>query len=467
MNEYKEDLKNLAFEIWDYCELKFKEIKSARAQIDILKKYGFEIKENLAGIETAFSASFGDDNGPQIGYLGEFDALAGLSQVADLPVRQELIKDGCGHGCGHHLLGTAAIGAAIQLKNYIMENKIGGRVIYFGCPAEEGGSGKAFMAKYGVFDNIDIALTWHPFNENGIFVGSMLANKQVYVKFKGIGSHAAATPFLGRSALDALEIANIGINFLREHIRDNERIHYAVTNTGGVSPNVVQPYAEGIYLMRSNTTENVNLLYERFEKIIQGAALMTETEYEIVFDKACSNIVPNNVLEKVLYDSFVKLGCPEYTKEEKEYAQKFRDTYPEENIYSEQILAFVENKEEEIEYLKNHVLYEKIGPYSNINPITMGSSDVGDVSNVVPTAQVITACFAIGTVAHSWQEVAQGKSSIALKGMYKAADVMADSGITLFNNTFLIDEAKKELAKRQNNKGFISPIPDGAKPIIK
>lgn len=467
MESYSEDLKNLAFTIWDYSELKFHELKSSQAQIEVLQKYGFAVTKNVAGIETAFTASFGNDSGPQIGYLGEFDALSGLSQVADCPERMEREKGGCGHGCGHHLLGTASIGAAIQLKAYMEANNVDGRVIYFGCPGEEGGSGKAFMAKYGVFDGLDLALTWHPFNENAIFVGSMLANKQVYVRFKGVGSHAAATPHLGRSALDALEILHIGINFLREHMRSIERIHYAITDGGGVSPNVVQPYAEGIYLIRSDTTENVSRLYERFEKIVQGAALMTETQAEIVFDKACSNVVPNTVLERVLYESFKKLGCAEYTAEEKAYAKQFRDQYPDDNIYSEQILSLVADPQAEIRYLKDHLLYERIAPYAPSNAVGMGSSDVGDVSNVVPTSQIITACFAIGTVGHSWQEVAQGKSSIALKGMFKAADVLADAGKTLLNNPALIAEAKQELAQRQQHKGFVSPIPDGAMPRIR
>ncbi len=463
MEKYKEILENLAKDIWDFAEIKFHEEKSARAQIEILKSFGFTVKENLAGIPTAFSAEFGE--GTTIGFLGEFDALSGLSQVEDLPVREEKIKGACGHGCGHHLLGAASVGAALELKDYIEENNLNARVIYFGCPGEEGGSGKAFMAKAGVFDDVDIAISWHPFNGNGIIAGSMLANKQVYVEFKGKSSHAAGAPHLGRSALDALEITNIGVNFLREHMQDVERIHYSIIDAGSTSPNVVQNYAKGLYLIRSKNTPMVDALYERFEKIVEGAGLITETQGNIIFDKACSNIVPNSVVEEVLYESFNELGPVQYTDAEREYAQQFRDTLSEDAVKSDLILSLVPDKESEMQYLLDNVLYEKIAPYKFLNSISMGSSDVGDVSNVVPTSQIAVACYAVGTVGHSWQEVAQGKSSIAMKGMIKAAEVMSLAGRKFIENPSLIEKAKTEFLQRRG-PNFISPIPDGAKPNI-
>lgn len=463
MNKYSDELITLAKEIWEYAEIKWKEFKSVEAQKELLKKYGFKINDKLADLPTAFSAEFGDEDGITIGFLGEFDALSGLSQVEDLAERKEKEEGACGHGCGHNLLGTASIGAALQLKDYIEENNLKARVIYFGCPAEEGGSGKAFLAKAGCFDVMDIAITWHPFNGNAIFTGSLQANKQVYVKFKGKGAHAAASPHLGRSALDGLELVNIGVQFLREHMQDFERIHYSITDPGSGSPNVVQPFAEGMYLIRSKNTEFVNRLYKRFEKIVQGAALMTETEAEIIFDKACSNVIPNPVIEEELYKAFLEEGPIEFTDEERDYAAKFRETFPVENIESEQTIGFAEDKNAELEYLKDNLLYDKILDYKHSSDIVMGSSDVGDCSNVVPTAQIVTACFAIGTTAHSWQEVAQGKSSIAMKGMLKASDVMARAAKSFIDNPDLIDKAKEEFLKVRGEK-FISPIPDGAKP---
>ncbi|MCI5642971.1 MAG: amidohydrolase [Peptoniphilus sp.] len=463
MDKYNDELIKLAKNIWEFAEIKWKEYKSVEAQKEILKKYGFKIKENLADLPTAFSAEFGDEGGINIGILGEFDALSGLSQVEDLAERKEKVKGECGHGCGHHLLGTASIGASLKIKDYIEKNNLKAKVIYFGCPAEEGGSGKAFMAKAGCFDVADIAITWHPFTGNAIFTGSLQANKQVYVRFRGKGAHAAASPHLGRSALDGLELVNIGVQFLREHMQDFERIHYSIIDPGSASPNVVQPYAEGLYLIRSKNTEYVNRLYERFKKIVEGAGLMTETEPEIIFDKACSNVIPNSIIEKELYKAFLEEGPVEFTEEEINYARKFRETYPQDNIESENTIGFAEDKNAELNYLKENILYDKILDYKHSNEIVMGSSDVGDCSNVIPTAQIITACFAIGTAGHSWQEVAQGKSSIAMKGMLKAADVMARAAISFIENPELVKKAKEELIKVRGEK-FISPIPDGLKP---
>lgn len=463
MEKYSKELIELAEDIWEYAEIKWKEYKSANAQKEVLKKHGFKIKENLAGLPTAFSAEYERGNGVSIGLLGEFDALSGLSQVEDLAERKEKVKGACGHGCGHQLLGTASIGAALKLKDYLDENDLEGKVVYFGCPAEEGGSGKAFMAKEGCFDAIDIAITWHPFTGNAIFTGSFQANKQVYVRFNGRGSHAAMTPHLGRSALDGLELVNIGVQFLREHMQDFERIHYSITDPGSESPNVVQPYAEGIYLIRSKDTEQVNRLYKRFEKIVEGAGLMTETEPEIIFDKACSNVIPNSVIEEELYKAFLEEGPVEFTEDEINYAKKFRDTFSEENIESEITIGFAQDKSNELNYLKSKILYDKILDYHHSNETIMGSSDVGDCSNVVPTAQIITACFAIGTTAHSWQEVAQGKSSMAMKGMLKAANVMARAAMSFIKDPELVKKAQDELIKVRGEK-FISPIPDGARP---
>jgi len=464
-DNYFKELKELGSKIWDYSEIKFKEYKSVDSMVKLLKEEGFNVEENLAGIPTAFSASYGSGK-PVIGILGEFDALSGMSQVENSYEKQSVEGRENGHGCGHHLLGVAGIGAVLNVRDYLRENNREGTIVYYGCPGEEGGSGKAFMVKNGVFDGVDIALTWHPYNVNAVMSGSMLANIQVVVNFKGISSHAAASPNLGRSALDALEIVNIGVNFLREHIKDEERIHYAITDTGGISPNVVQASASGLYLIRAKTTEDVKKLYERFIKIVKGAALITETEYEIVFDKACSHVVPNTVLEKLIYSSFKKVGIPNYSEEDEKIASEYRKTFTEDDVKGEMLLGLAEDPVELLEYLNENVLFKRLQEYTHSEKTFMGSTDVGDVSNVVPTAQAMVACFAIGTPGHSWQEVSQGKTDYAFKGMQTAADVMGESAITVFENPNIITEAKEELAKRQNYKAFESPIPDGAKPHI-
>lgn len=459
-----EELEQIAKNIWDHPELKFQEQYSSNILIEYLKAQGFEVKDNLADIPTAFSASFGS-GGPHIGFLGEFDALSDLSQVPDKTCKEALEEGGSGHGCGHHLLGVGSMEAAIRLKNYIEENNIKARVSFFGCPGEEGGSGKAFMVKAGVFDDVDIALTWHPFNHNHVMTGSLLANIQTYVSFKGVSSHAAGSPQLGRSALDALELTNVGIQFLREHMDDTDRIHYSIIDGGSKSPNVVQAYAQGLYLVRSKDNESVIKLNKRLEDIVKGAALMSGVDYEINFDKACSNIIPNAVLEDVLYNNFVKAGPCEYTEEEIAYAESFKKNFPEENFKGQFILSATDDPQKEIDYMKTRPLNEKILEHKHKDIVSMGSSDVGDVSNVVPTAQISVACYAMGTNGHSWEQVAQGKSSVAMKGMHKAGEVLYLSAVDLLENPELIEKAKEEFLSRTKGK-FVSPIPDGKKPNI-
>ena len=302
-------LNNLADDIWEYAETAFAEFKSAEALAKTLEDEGFSVTREVADIPTAFSASFGSGK-PIIGILGEFDALSNLSQVANTTEKTPLIQGKAGHGCGHHLLGVGSLAAAIAVKEYLTQTGKSGTVIYYGCPGEEGGSGKAFMARDGVFDELDVAFCWHPSDANGIMAGSSLANIQVSYKFKGIAAHAAACPHLGRSALDAVELMNVGVNFLREHIIPEARVHYAITNTGGYSPNVVQPEAEVLYLIRAPKNQGAQEIYERVNKIAKGAALMTETELEIDFVKACSNLVPNTTLEKVLHKNMQELAYP-------------------------------------------------------------------------------------------------------------------------------------------------------------
>lgn len=457
---YESLLKELNEKIWDYSELRFDEYRSMEAIVEILKQEGFQIETGLGGIPTAFSASFGSGS-PVIGILGEYDALSGMSQEADVFEPKEREGTNCGHGCGHSQLGTGSVGAVLQIRDYLRESGNSGTVIFFGCPAEEGGSGKAYMARAGVFDPLDIALTWHPGNLNCIMTGSLQANVQAYFRFKGVSSHAAASPHLGRSALDAVELMNVGVNYMREHMEPTDRIHYAVLDTGGTSPNVVQAKAEVVYLVRSITSEKASALYERVCKIARGAAMMTETEVEIVFDKACSNILSNSVLEQLLHDKMVEVGAPNYTAEEIEYAKHYAETITQADIEGDQAMSFqtAGKKKKLINRLQGVAIADFIVEHEHLDIPVAGSSDVGDVSHAVPTAQFLATCSAVGTPAHSWQRVAQGKSSLALKGILFAADVLTAAAKAAYEDPQIIADAKAEFTESTDGKPYACPIP--------
>ena len=312
LQENKSYFEKVSSFIYHHPETRFEEYQSAEFLASECEKQGFTVERNVGNIETAFVATYGSGK-PVIGFLGEYDALSGLGQKPNVFTRDPDGKEN-GHGCGHNLLGTGAFAAACAVKHYLEKHQLEGTVKFFGCPGEEGGSGKTFMVREGVFDGVDIALTWHPATVNAVMSLSSLANYQVYFRFKGTPSHAAHSPHLGRSALDAVELMNVGVNYLREHVIDEARIHYAVTDTGGISPNVVQAEAEVLYLIRAPKITDVESIYQRIVKIAKGAALMTETEVSIRFDKACSNYVPNRHLEKILYEKLVETGGEEFTK---------------------------------------------------------------------------------------------------------------------------------------------------------
>ncbi|MCG3260709.1 MAG: amidohydrolase, partial [Candidatus Heimdallarchaeota archaeon] len=372
---------DISDKIWEYAEIRFEEVKSAKLQIEVLEEEGFEVTKGVADMPTAFVASYGKE-GPIIAVLGEYDALSGLSQKAGVFEKTPVEEGASGHGCGHNLLGAGGLAATIAVKNYLESHKIPGIIQYYGCPGEEGGSGKTYMVREGLFDAVDIALCWHPFSTNFIFNLSSLSNIQVYFRFKGISAHAAAAPHMGRSALDAVELMNIGANYLREHIITQARLHYAVTNTGGNAPNVVQADAEVLYLIRAPTILQTKEIYERVKKIAKGAALMTETEVEIIFDKAASDLIPNNVVGGVLFEKFKEVGAPRYTKEEIEFGEKLRQTFnegelPELNTFG----AFEEELGEDmIEKIKTKIIFDDILPNTLPEFTLPGSTDVGDVS---------------------------------------------------------------------------------------
>lgn len=455
--------------IWDNPETAFQEYKSAQTLCELLEREGFVVEKNLAGIETAFSGRFGHGK-PVVGILGEFDALSGLSQESENAEKVPVVDGAPGHGCGHNLLGAGSVAAAVAVKEYLQKNEKEGTVIFFGCPGEEGGSGKSFMARDGVFDELDFAITWHPGDQNVVSVGSSLANYQIIYRFYGTAAHAAACPELGRSALDAVELMNTGVQYLREHIIQEARIHYAITNTGGYSPNVVQPYAEVLYLIRAPKNQQVKELFERVNDIAKGAALMTGTRMELQFVKACSNLVDNTVLEEMLQKNLEEVEREPYTEEELAFAAKISDTYGGSKLELQDVLKRYEKSRKQMaeEILAPHlkdVLSDVVVPLMDVETCMAGSTDVGDVSWVCPTAQINAVTEAAGTPGHSWQQVSQGKSSIAHKGMLYAGKVMAGTIIDMLEEPALIEKAKEELKKRVGEEGYIPPIPKDIRPM--
>ncbi len=452
-------------EIWDFAEIRFKETKSASLLMKTLEDSGFTVEKPIDYLKTAFKATFGQGK-PVIGLLAEYDALSGLSQCADEMILSKRIGHDNGHGCGHQILGSAVVTGAIALKAYMETHNLSGQIVVFGCPGEEGGSGKTFMAREGVFNALDVALTWHPMTHNAIFGSETLANCQVYFKFRGVSAHAAASPHLGRSALDAVELMNVGTNFLREHMPSDARVHYAITETGGRSPNVVQAEAEVLYLIRASKISEVNALYERVCDIAQGAALMTGTQVETTFDKACSNYIPNDTLGRLISK---QMQLPKFTDEDYIRAKRIRETFKKEEIDNDIAMAegvMGDTTPEFRKAYKEKVLADVALPYTNKQNKLFGSTDVGDVSWIVPTAQFYVASAAIGTAMHTWQMVSQGRTSTAHAGLIAAAKTLALTGISLLEDETYIEHAKEEHLEKLSSTPYVCPIPDGIYPKV-
>lgn len=464
IEQKKDQYIEVANSIWEHSELRFNEYKSSALLMQTLEAEGFDIETNIGGLPTAFVASWGNGK-PVISFLGEYDALSGLHQEGGITEKKSDNPNGNGHGCGHNLLGTGSLAGAIATKEYMERHQINGTVRYYGCPAEEGGSGKTFLVRAGAFQDVDIALCWHPADVNAMLAASTLANIQVTFKFKGRASHAAAAPHLGRSALDAVELTNVGCNYLREHIIPEARIHYAITNSGGISPNIVQQDASVLYLIRAPKINQVNEIYERICNVAKGAALMTETNLEIVFEKACSNIVPNHSIQQVMYEQFQQLGTPSYNEEEIHFAEQIRNTLSVQEK-SGGMYAAIPFFKETVEKEKNQAITTSIFPYRKelTGLVLPGSTDVGDVSWVVPTAQCTVTCFPQGTQLHSWQVVSTGRTSLAHKGMLHAGKVLAATAIELFLNPQLIEHAALELKTRIGDNTYENPIPEHIQP---
>ncbi|MCI0752489.1 M20 family metallopeptidase [Teichococcus vastitatis] len=446
----------LADTIWGFAELRFNEHQSVAAQIATLEGEGFRITREVAGLPTAFMAEWAH-GGPVIGFLGEFDALAGLSQEAGVAEPRPVVPGGIGHGCGHNLLGSGAMLAAVAARDALAAEGRPGTIRYYGCPGEEGGSGKTFMARDGVFDDLDAAICWHPGVFAGVNSARTLANFQVYFRFKGRPSHAAGSPHLGRSALDAVEIMNMGANYLREHIPSDARLHYAITDAGGNSPNVVQANAEVLYLIRSPKVAQAAALFERVKRCAEGAAHMTETQLSVEIDKACSEVMPNTVLEMVMHENIRRLGAPVFDDAERAFAAAIRETLTADDIESSVEFFGAPPEAASLD------LAAEILPFDGTPRWMPGSTDVGDVSWVVPTVQCHGANYAVGTPFHTWQMVAQGKSPAAHKGMLHAAKAMAATALDAIRDPELLARAKAELRRRTGGRPYACPIPPEVK----
>jgi len=414
-----------AMQIWNFAELGYQEYKSTALLQKTLKEAGFTITTGTAGMPTAFIAEYGKGK-PVIGILGEYDALPGLSQYA--APEQKAIKEGNpGHACGHNLFGVGSAAAAIAVAEWLHKTKTPGTIRFYGTPAEEGGGGKTYMVKAGLFDDVDAVLHWHPSSGNSADAASSLANKSAKFRFYGVASHASGAPWFGRSALDGVEAMNYMTNMMREHISPEARIHYVITE-GGDAPNVVPAFAEVFYYCRHPDMKVVNKNFDWLVKAAEGAAMGTQTrmDYEVIH--GLYNVQPNETLSKIMNKNLNLVGGYQYNAEERAFAEKIMET-----------LVAPSNLEN-----TNMVL-----PYKVEETGSGGSTDVGDVSWVVPTAGMRAATFVPGTAGHSWQAVAAGGTSIGTKGMIVAAKTMALTAVDLFKDPTIMAAAKVELIRRR------------------
>ncbi len=431
-----EQYKKTALTIWDYAEMGYKEVKSSALHQQTLKDAGFNVQAGIAEIPTAFVATYGSGK-PVIAILAEYDALPGLSQT-NAPQKESAGKD-AGHGCGHHLFGTASVAAGIAIKKLIEEKKLTGTIKIFGCPAEEGGSGKVYLVRAGFFNDVDAVIHWHPGDANSVTMTSALANKSAKFRFYGLSAHAAASPERGRSALDAVESMDYMVNMMREHVPQETRIHYVITD-GGKAPNVVPDFAEVYYYVRHPKKDDVVAIFDRVVKAAQGAALGTETKMEYEIIGGTHDLLLNKTLAKIMQQNLEKVGGINYTDAEIDYAKKIQSTFT--------------------------FKYPDYNKANTINPLKIemnsggGSTDVGDVSYTVPTVGIRTATWVPGTPAHSWQAVACGGTEIGTKGMMVAAKTMSLTAIDLFTNATIVQQAKEEFIKAKGSYQYKALLGD-------
>lgn len=453
--------------VWEFAEPPFQEKQSSALLLKLLKEAGFTVESGLAGIPTCFKGTFSFGTGkPVMGILGEYDALPGLSQEAALPVKKEREAGAFGHGCGHCILGTAALAAAVAVKNYLEEFKKDGTIIYFGCPAEEGAGSKQFMTRAGLFDNVDFVYTWHPSTMNRVDPSSSNAIMGAEFTFRGITSHAGSSPHMGRSALAGAELMNIGCNYLREFVIPEARIHSAYLDAGGTATNVIQDHATVNYEVRAPRISQVKEIYERVVNVAKGAAMMTETIMEPRIVLAFTEYVPNLALAAVADECLQEIGAPKWSSEDYQLAKQFLSTYNEQTqkAVREKITALYGAGR--LEAILEHPLDSEVHPFdpSKLQQDT-SSTDVGDVGYAVPTLILSVATSCVGNVGHTWQMTAQSCSSIAHKGLLTAAKAVALATVRTMDRPDVIAAAKDEV-RRQNGGKYTCPLPDYVTPPV-
>lgn len=435
-------LEDLAKKIWEHPETAFNEVKACEWTAEVLKNAGFEVEVGYVGMPTAIRATWGKGH-PRIGFLGEYDALPGLSQKVS--TEKEPVCEGApGQGCGHNLLGVACLGAALGMKAELEASGKEGTVVFYGCPAEEVLTGKAFMAREGAFADLDAAFSWHGATTNHLTTGTMTGLNSAVFHFHGITAHAGGDPHNGRSALDAVELMSVGANYLREHVTSDVRIHYVIKE-GGTAPNIVPDTASVWYYVRALSREAVEDTYRRLVLVAEGAAHMTETKLEIEFLGGCYNTLNPVKFTTMTRDVMAEIEMPQWTEEEKEFADAL-------NKKSQQY-----DRVKDSGLLDNGPLCTFVSPV--LNEDGYGSTDVGDVQHIVPCVQVMTATYNLAAPGHSWQVTACSGMSIGMKGMLYGAKVMAASAMKLVNEPKLLAEAKEEFKKQMNGRTYKCPIP--------
>jgi aminobenzoyl-glutamate utilization protein B len=445
--------------VWEFAELGLIEFKSSALLANELEKHGFRVERGIAGMPTAFVATWGEEK-PVIGIMGEYDALPGLSQKK-VPWKEPLETGKPGHGCGHNIHGTSGMAAAIAVKKAMEKHKIKGAIKFFGCPAEENFSGKVFMVRDGYFSNINAVISHHPSTMNEASLMSCLAVNSVKFHFYGEASHAGASPEHGRSALDAVELMNIGVNYLREHVIQDARIHYVIEK-GGDQPNIVPSYARSWYYVRAPERDQLEFIYDWILDIAKGAAIMTKTKVEAEFFEGMYNLIPNRIIAELIVKNMREIGLPKYNSEDWKFAEKVAKTIAPEM----KIAQLRKSKRPGWERLVDKVIDDEIPDPWGEGEVSHGSTDVADVSWQTPTVEFGTATWVLGTPGHSWQNVAQGGVGLGHESLIFSAKVMAATSLDLLMNEEIVNKAKEEHRRRIGKKKYKSPIPPEHKPPL-
>lgn len=441
IEKQRKDLDKLSLDIWENPEGAYKEFKACKWSTDILEKNGFEVEVGTAGVPTAIKASWGSGH-PVIGFLGEYDALPGLSQKVKTE-QDPIIPGAYGHGCGHNLLGAAHVGAVIGMKEEMIKNNLKGTIVYYGCPAEEVLTGKLFMARGGAFNCLDLCIHFHPGMMNTVGIDSISCLSAKF-HFKGIAAHPSIDPHNGRSALDAVELTNVGANYLREHVKKDVSISYIITD-GGNAPNIIPEKACVWYILRAREKEYLEQVHARVVKVAKGAAMMTETTLEEEFLGAAYDALSNKVLEKVVHEAFQQVPQEEFTPEELAFAEALNNINPE---YSKAV-------REKYNFPQHEIVHTGLLPMQ----LNLGSTDVGDIQHMVPGVSFRTACYSIGAKAHTWIATACTGHSMSRKGMIRAAKIMALFGLKVLSEPSIYIEAKKEFDEAMAGRKYICSIP--------